>query len=113
MRSQEEHLIQKSIVKYLDWLNINYFAIPNGGARHLMIAKKLKAEGVKRGVADLFIYQASKEYHGLFIEVKTAKGTQSPYQKDFQKLAQLAGYKYELVRSLDETINVLKNYGII
>lgn len=30
------------------------FAIPNGGARHIVTARKLKAEGVTAGVPDIF-----------------------------------------------------------
>ena len=31
------------------------YAIPNGGKRHIAVARKLKAEGVKAGVPDIFL----------------------------------------------------------
>ena len=54
MKSQE-HQIQVAICQYLDLIKIPYFAIANGGLRNIIVAKKLKAEGVKAGVADLFL----------------------------------------------------------
>lgn len=46
------------------------FAIPNGGKRSKATAGRLKAEGVKAGVPDLFLPVASGRHHGLFIELK-------------------------------------------
>lgn len=63
-------------VPELRWLH----AIPNGGYRDKVTAGKLKAEGVKRGVSDMFLPlpMLSKlpsghpmfAYHGLYIEMK-------------------------------------------
>jgi hypothetical protein len=49
-------------------------AIPNGGHRHKAVAAKMKAEGVKAGVPDIFLPVARGEFHGLFIELKKLKG---------------------------------------
>jgi len=49
------------------------FAIPNGGARDGRTAARLKVEGVKAGVPDIFLPYPSKQYHGLFIELKRPK----------------------------------------
>ena len=40
------------------------FAIPNGGARHIGTAIKLKSEGVTAGVSDLFLMIPSGQKHG-------------------------------------------------
>jgi len=50
------------------------FAIPNGGQRNVIVASKLKAEGVRAGVPDLFLAVARHGFHGLFIEMKKPKG---------------------------------------
>lgn len=54
----------------LDYL----FAIPNGGKRHVAVAKKLKAMGVKRGVSDLFLPVPLHGACGFWIELKVADG---------------------------------------
>jgi len=56
--------------------SILLFAIPNGGFRHPATAKKLKAEGVVRGIPDLFAPEWS-----LWLEMKRCKGSLSPHQK--------------------------------
>ena len=105
-----EHQIQVAMCQYLDLIKIPYFAIPNGSLRNIIVAKKLKAEGVKAGVADLFLMIPNKIFHGLFIEVKTSVGRQQPSQKDFEKIAFDSGYCYEVVRSLDDLIQCLETY---
>ena len=53
------------------------FAIPNGEKRALSVAKRLKAEGVTRGVPDLYI-----PAWNLWIEMKRKSGGRlSPEQK--------------------------------
>jgi len=74
----------------LKWL----FAIPNGGDRNLAVASMLKAEGVKPGVADLLLPVARKGYHGFFLEMKNAHGTQSKVQKEFETFVASQGYLY-------------------
>lgn len=49
------------------------FAIPNGGLRHKATAGRLRAEGVKAGIPDIFVPVARGGYHGLFIEFKPIK----------------------------------------
>ena len=57
------------------------FAVPNGGDRNMLVAKKLKAEGVKKGVPDLCLPLPRGGYHGLYIEMKRQKnGRISPEQ---------------------------------
>lgn len=110
MRSQEEHMIQVAITNYLGFMNYPFFAIPNGGQRHPGVARKLKAEGVKAGVADLFIMIPNANRNGLFVEVKTPTGTQSESQKEFEAKCKTWNYAYVLVRSLDEMIQTLSDY---
>ena len=78
MAKDLEHKIQVALCQWLAAVHtVEYaltFAVPNGGHRHVAVAAKLKAEGVKRGVPDLFMAVPRGDKHGLFIELKTEKG---------------------------------------
>jgi hypothetical protein len=86
------------------------FAIPNGGKRHIGVARKLKAEGAKSGIPDLFLPAARNGYNGLFIELKTEKGTVSPNQKHWIEALREQGYQVEVCRGWDAARLVLLDY---
>lgn len=71
-------------VKYpiLQWV----FAIPNGGARHPVVAAKMKAEGVKAGVWDIFVPVPVDDKCGLWIEMKFGRNSLSDEQKEFRRV---------------------------
>ena len=78
---QIEHTEQVNLIKWWSLVHKQFgisehllFAIPNGGQRNIIVASKLKAEGVRSGVPDLFLAVPKKDYHGLFIEMKKPKG---------------------------------------
>ena len=104
-----EHDIQKAITNYLDLKGVCYFAVPNGGHRHMLVAKKLKAEGVKAGVPDLAIVHNGK-YYG--IEVKAPKGRLSENQKLMITLLENNGASVGIVRGIPDTAELLKEWGI-
>ena len=124
MMRDEEHKIQAGIIKAVEpipecrWLHAN----PNGGYRHKSTGARLKAEGVKRGIPDLFlpvprpkyVYFHSAVYiecyHGFYIEVKTPKGRQTKEQKEFEKFAVEQGYKYVIVRSVQQGVDEILGY---
>lgn len=70
-------------------------AIPNGGQRHIAVAKKLKAEGVKAGVPDIFLPVPRGNAHGLYIELKAKGGRVSDAQRTM--LAALAEQGYACI----------------
>lgn len=94
------------------------FAIPNGGRRDKAVAAKLKAEGVRAGVPDIFLPVPRGAYHGLFIELKRPGNAKAREGKatDEQKamLASLAGQGYRAVvavgwdKARDQIIQYLK-----
>jgi hypothetical protein len=86
------------------------FAIPNGGARDAVTGKRLKDEGVKRGLPDLFLPVARCGYHGLFIEMKSINGKLSIPQHAWKFALSKEGYRTELCRSAAEAIAVLTAY---
>lgn len=121
---EEEHNIQAACVRWFAYQYPQYkgllFAIPNGSYRTKATAGKLKAEGVVAGVADLILLvpqwfttwrrEQGCLCAGLCIEMKTAKGRQSPEQKEWQARVEKMGYEYAVCRSLDEFINTIENY---
>lgn len=59
------------------------FHVPNGGKRDVVTAARLKAEGVKPGVPDVWLPVPRLGYHGLVIEMKCRGGRVSPEQRDW------------------------------
>ena len=87
------------------------FAVPNGGNRNIVTAKKLKAEGVKRGVPDLCLPVPRNGYHGLFVEMKKQKGgTVSKEQADWIGNLQDQGYKACVCKGAAAAWEVIQEY---
>lgn len=99
---KSESKIQQEIVIWYRNNNLNnnniIFSVPNEGksAKEQMFKK---ATGLMSGVSDLICINNGEV---LFVECKDFKGKQSEKQKDFQKTIELQGFKYHLVRSLEE-----------
>ena len=87
-------------VTFVQWFRLQYpgvliFAIPNGGLRHKRVAEKLVAEGVAKGIPDLYI----PAWH-LWVEMKRTKGgSLSPDQKE--KIAYLEGIGDRVIQTSD------------
>ena len=73
------------------------FAIPNGGERNIIVASRLKAEGVKSGVSDILLPVARHCFHGFFLEMKKPGGKESQNQKDFGASVKEQGYQYNCI----------------
>ena len=67
-------------------------AIPNGGARHIAVAAKLKAEGVKAGIPDIFLPVPRGNAHGLYIELKAEAGRVTDAQREMMAGLSRQGY---------------------
>lgn len=104
---KSESKIQQEIVIWYRNNNLNnnniIFSVPNEGksAKEQMFKK---ATGLLSGVSDLIVLHNGKT---IFIECKDEKGKQSDKQKEFEKIVSLQGFKYFLVRSLEEFKNIL------
>jgi len=83
-----EHQIQSD---YFNWVEVELYpngvpvealkgielahAIPNGGDRHVLVGAKLKKEGARKGVPDVYIPVPRGGFCGLAIEFKSLGGT--------------------------------------
>jgi hypothetical protein len=98
--NKEDLLQQKIVVWYRNNFQIHgkglIFAIPNGGSRNMIEAKKLKTTGLMAGVSDLIVLQGNKTY---FIELKTDIGRQSDEQKKFEERVTNLGFEYKIFRN--------------
>ena len=98
-------------------LNVNRFpclrwlyAVPNGGHRHRIVAAKMKAEGVKSGVADLCLPFPAGGYHGLYLELKALNGRVSDAQVEFIEYVESVGYIGAVCYGADVAIAVIEKY---
>ncbi len=78
-------------VPEFEWLH----AVPNGGLRDPITAARMKAEGVRKGVADIFLPVKRGKLSGLYLELKTLKGGRvSEEQLAFGSFVQTQGYAW-------------------
>ena len=108
--------IQQSCLK---WFAVQYpvfaqegmlFHIPNEGIRLGGMGKRMKREGIVKGVADLCLCIPRGRYHALYIEMKKPGSYQRPEQKEWQKNCEKYGNRYVVCKSLDQCRDEVKNY---
>jgi hypothetical protein len=109
-----EHNTQRLLVtwfrtNYPDWANL-LFAIPNGGQRSPVTAKRLKEEGVLPGVPDLFLAMPSSVSPGLFIEMKTTSGRLSAAQKQRKQELEQSGYSVAVAFGYEAAKQAIEDY---
>lgn len=110
-----EHEIQAS---FFDLLALHpslyvlrfFHAIPNGSARHYVVGKKLKEEGVKAGVLDTHLPVARGNYHSLWIEFKRPGETLSDKQKIWSQFLKDEGNCVEVCTSAEAAWTVTRHY---
>ncbi len=111
---ESEH--QKLLMEWSEWAKGKYpelellFHIPNGMMTKIEIAQQFKAMGLKAGVPDLFLPVARKNYHGLFIEMKSLKGRVQDNQKYWHDQLERQGYKVTVCYGFKEAKNILIYY---
>ena len=128
---QREHHEQVSLVMWANAQSGLYpelrllMAIPNGGDRHPAVAAKMRAEGVKRGVPDLFFPVPIVMYdntlsHGLWIEMKSPDqlkkngdlkaGAIGPWQAWWHEQLKEQGYEVAICATFEDARDVLLDY---
>ncbi|UPT53343.1 VRR-NUC domain containing protein [Synechococcus phage Ssp-JY38] len=119
-KSKTEHSIQTAffawvaIVKHAEarWLH----AIPSGGERNAIVAGRMKAEGVRKGIWDVSLPVAKGGYHGLYIEFKRPEhrnrknGGLTDEQVEFGAHCHAQGYRMRVCYTWREAAATLCEY---
>jgi VRR-NUC domain len=116
MAKIHETCLQIQIVHLLriDFPNLLFYHVPNGGLRNKREASKLKAMGVMAGVPDLVFHWTSNWIHMEtgFIEIKIPKGRLMPAQIEFGDNIKAMGTHYAVCHSYEEVRATLISWGI-
>jgi hypothetical protein len=111
-----EHDEQCAVIQWAKIFESRYpelallFAIPNGGKRNVVTAMKLRDEGVKPGVPDLFLPVARHGWHGMFIEMKFGRNKTTPEQFAVHRALIEQGYGVWVCYSADGAIEAIRAY---
>lgn len=92
------------------------FAIPNGGYRGdgkmaKIVGERLKAEGLRKGIPDLFLPVPMSGFNGLFVEMKRLKDSSVSHSQK-KKIPELKkqGYQVDIARGHEEAIQIIDKY---
>lgn len=113
-RSSPEHNEQAALIKWADLQSDKryglLYAIPNGGHRVVAVAARLKSEGVRAGVPDLFWPVASSGFHGLYIEMKYGKNKLTTSQRSWRDALIEQGYAHVVCYDWTAASEEMKKY---
>lgn len=119
-----EHEIQCAVIEWWAYAckrwglpEFALYAIPNAGAgAQKGQAGKMKAEGVRKGIPDLFLASPNNPgrypglWRGLYIEMKSANGKLSDEQRDVSEYLMRQGYKWVECRSVEAAQQAITDY---
>ena len=120
-RESEE---QQALFEWAAWNEKKYpgldsmFAIPNAGKRSKAAGGIMKAEGMRKGVPDVFLPVVIDSKHGnpcflyagLFIEMKFGKGKTSKEQKEWHEKLIKNGYVVSVCYGWEEARDLIIEY---
>lgn len=118
MSRRLESIIQQSVIA---WWHFAYrglgvrserllFAVPNAGNRGPVNGRRMKNEGLRAGIPDLFLAVPRLGKAGLFIELKAPKGVASDLQIEMMNALDLECYAVAMPRSVIQTSDVITRY---
>lgn len=108
---------QRALVQWWAWACKQYkleprhlMHIPNEGKRSAVLGNMMKAEGLRRGVPDLFLAVPCGKFSGLWLEMKSEKGRPTPDQMEYLMLLTKAGYDSHVCYGWEDARNCIENY---
>ncbi len=84
--------------------------IANEGKRNPRTGARLKKEGMKKGILDLFLPCPKGKYAGLWIEMKSLTGKLTKEQKEWIEVLNNQGYKAICCKGHEEAIKTIEEY---
>lgn len=111
-----ESQIQQSCIRWFQvthpnlWSDGVLFHVANERKCTQWQGRKLKLEGVVKGVADLCLALSRHGFNALYIEMKKPGNYQSKEQKEWQSGVERHGNKYVVCKSLDEFEKIVTEY---
>lgn len=113
-RARPEHKLQCEVIAY--WAmygrpDLKCFAVANGELRHPTVAMRLKAEGVRPGVADLCVLLDGGRTG--WMELKAPRGSLSDEQKGFAASVQRLGHHWACIRSVQDAAYAFSQWGAL
>lgn len=118
MTTPTESQIQQAVIR---WWAMAYrglgvaderllYAYPAQGKRSPANAARMKAEGLRAGICDMFLAVPRGTFHGLFIEMKKPGGRLSPEQAKMIQLFVSQGYYVTVQDSFVGAKNLIEHY---
>jgi hypothetical protein len=108
-KAQPEAAIQRAIIARLRLSGIVCHHSPNAAKRSVIGGRRVKQDGMITGWPDLTV--VGPEGLVAFLEVKAPGGKPSPAQSEIGDMLTRMGHTWAEVRSQDEAVAVLQQWG--
>nr|WP_249792371.1 VRR-NUC domain-containing protein [Bradyrhizobium sp. BRP22] len=102
-----------TILAYAKREEIFVFAIPNQSNRRIRNAVRMKAEGLRSGIADLCFLFPSAEGAVAWLELKARGGALSDEQKGFRAICQRLGIRWGMAKSVEQALEILRGWNVL
>lgn len=110
----QEFNLHRSVIQLLQFngtRGLIYYHCPNGEHRSKRTGARLKAMGVRPGVADICLVLPGGT--AAFLELKSAKGRTSTEQRVFRADCESVGAKYAVAASIEAAAEELSAWGAL
>ena len=86
------------------------FHVPNGGHRNKAVAAKLRREGVRAGIPDIFLLVPRNGFHGLAIELKAKGKKPTKAQEEWLERLGKRGYLAVVCHGFEDAKDLILTY---
>lgn len=86
------------------------FAIPNGFYSTPAQKRKMRNEGLKPGVWDIFVPIPARGFHGMFVEMKFGSNKLTSEQEEFGEYISKSGYFRHVAYDWQDAYKAICNY---